>query len=208
MNIAKAVNRLGIATLLLTISAILAVVAIFQPLYTVIEEDLDKGETDFQKFLGTRLRKETYSGGGLVEVELPPYDSPLMKEVNMRPVLQGGYAALVVSAVLLLLSAGLFLFQRWRPSLGLFGLLLLSLAIAMGLVGSLYLALSIVGPASVDIDEAVGFFPGSVTTQDGSLSWGAGAAWYLSAASIVLAITSLVLHAKELGLFRRLRGQA
>ncbi len=203
MEITKAINRLGLPTLLLVIAAILALVAISQPLYTVVEEDFTNGETDVLKFRGTQLRKETYENGRLVEIELQPYGSPAFKEVNMRPVLQRAFAIFIASAVLLLVSASLHLLQQWRPRLGPFAALVLLLGIAAGLGASIYLALGLVGPIRIDIDEAAGFFWGSVPEGDAPLSWSPGAVWYLSMAASLAAVASFVLIVREEGFFRR-----
>ncbi len=203
MEIIKATSRLGLPTLLLIIAAILAVVAISQPLYRVVEEDIGKGETDILKFRGTQLRKEKYENGRLLEVELQPYGSPVFDEVNMRPVLQRSFAIFIASAVLLLVSASLYLLRQWRPRLGSIAILLLVLGIAAGLGASFHLALGLVDPVRIDIDEAAGFFWGSTQKGDGPLSWSPGGVWYLSMSASLIAVTSLVLLLKEKGLLKR-----
>jgi hypothetical protein len=173
------------------IAALLAVVALTQPLWTI--QAASGGTIDKATYSWTARAEEEWRNGTLWSSTTTPYTSPNFVEFRIRDVATTTYVVAAAYALLLMalsvLQFGLRRGSVSRPAI--LGVHLLVLAI--GIAALSYAAIAIPPAAGIYFRDPVltGFW-GQAASGGETRSWGPGAAWWLWAASTALALLAFV----------------
>ncbi len=195
---APRVRALGWPLLATGVAALLALVALTQPLWAL---QTDTGGRNFDKamYTWTARVEEEWRNGTLASARITPYSSPTFTDFRMRDAAVATYDAGALYALLLVVLAGLqFALQRGRISRGAVVGFHLTVFV-LGIVALAYAAIAIPPAARVDIDPAVAGFWGQAAAGGDVLSWGPGLAWWLWAVSAALALVGFAVPLLQRG---------
>ncbi len=173
------------------VAALLALVALTQPLWA-FQAATGGGTVDKAMYGWTARVDEEWRNRTLATSTITPYSSPSFIEFRIRDVATTTYVVAALYA-LSLLALGALQFGLRRRSvsrLAVLGVHLLVLAI--GIAALVYSAVAIPPAVRIYFDPVITGFWGQSVSGGETLSWGPGAAWWLWAASTVLALLAFV----------------
>ncbi len=187
---APRVRAVGWPMLATGVAALLALVALTQPLWA-FQIDMGGRNVDKAMYTWTARVEEEWRNGTLATTTITPYSSPTFTDFRMRDAAVATYDAGALYALLLVVLAGLqFGEQRGRTSRR----AVLSfhlLVVILGMATLAFAAIAIPPAARVNIDPAVSGFWGQAVVGGDVLSWGPGIAWWLWAVAAVVTVLAL-----------------
>ena len=186
------IRSLGWPILLTGLSALLALIALTQPVWA-IQQDMGDGDLDKSSYAWTTLIEEEWRNGVFAGTTFTPYTSPTFDEFRMREAAATSYLIGTIYLVLLAALGAVLNVARRRPMPRAVLLVAHLVVLTVGTVTLLLPVFLIPPAAAADVDGAVAGFGGRATVLGDVLSWGPASSWWLWMVSLLASSVALAI---------------